>query len=59
MALVTGPGTAAGQENPSRNVAQGTFAQIMAGTGSYLVLRYGSLGSISGSTYSSTTGYSY
>lgn len=40
MAIVTGPGTAIGQENPSRNVAQGTFSQIMAGTGAYLVLRY-------------------
>lgn len=59
MAVVTGPGTAVGQENPTRNVAQGTFAQIMAGTGSYLVLRYGSLGSVTGSTYTSTTGYSY
>jgi cell wall-associated NlpC family hydrolase len=40
MAIVTAPGMAIGQENPSRNVAQGTFAQIMAGTGAYLVLRY-------------------
>lgn len=59
MAVVTGPGQAVGQENPSRNVAQGTFAQIMAGTGSYLVLRYGSLGSVTGNQYTSTTGYTY
>lgn len=59
MAVVTGPGQAVGQENPSRNVAQGSFADIMAGTGSYLVLRYGSLGSVAGNQYTSTTGYTY
>jgi cell wall-associated NlpC family hydrolase len=40
MAIVTGPGTAVGQQNPSRNVAQGPFSSIMAGTGAYLCLRY-------------------
>jgi cell wall-associated NlpC family hydrolase len=41
MAVVTGPGTAIGQQNPLRNVAEGTFASIMSGTGAYLCLRYG------------------
>jgi cell wall-associated NlpC family hydrolase len=40
MAVVTGPGTAMGQQNPRRNVATGTFDSIMAGTGAYLVLRF-------------------
>ena len=31
---------AIGQENPRRNVAVGTFADLMAGTGSYVCLRY-------------------
>jgi hypothetical protein len=44
MAIVTGPDAAIGQENPSRNVAQGSFAAIMAGTGPYLVLRFFTIG---------------
>lgn len=46
MAVVTGPNAAIGQENPSRNVATGTFAAIMSGTGSYLVLRYNGTGAL-------------
>jgi cell wall-associated NlpC family hydrolase len=40
MSVVTAPGMAIGQQNPSRNVAQGPFSSIMAGTGPYLCLRY-------------------
>lgn len=32
--------TAIGQENPTRNVRIGTFSDLMAGTGSYVALRY-------------------
>lgn len=35
IAIVTGPGTAIGQENPRVNVREGSFASIMALTGTY------------------------
>jgi cell wall-associated NlpC family hydrolase len=40
MVIVTGPDQAIGQENPTRNVATGSFASLMAGTGPYLCLRF-------------------
>ena len=40
MAIVMGPDQAIGQQNPFRNVAQDSFASIMAGTGAYLCLRF-------------------
>ena len=40
MAIVTGPNQAIGQQNPRSNVRTGTFADIMFGTGPYVVLRF-------------------
>jgi cell wall-associated NlpC family hydrolase len=40
MALVTSPGQAIGQQNSRSNVHVSTFASIMAGTGTYIAMRY-------------------
>lgn len=44
MVILTGPGTAIGQENPTRNVQTGTVAGLMSGTGPYVYLRYADAG---------------
>lgn len=38
--IITGPGTAIGQENPSSNVKTGSVDSLMSGTGSYVIRRY-------------------
>lgn len=40
MVVITGNGTAIGQENPTRNVQAGNLDDLMAGTGAYLMRRY-------------------
>lgn len=40
MAVVVRPGYAIGQQNPSSNVQEGPFSQIMAGKSSYIAMRY-------------------
>jgi hypothetical protein len=40
MVLITGNGTAIGQENPRRNVQEGSLSDLMSGTGPYVVRRY-------------------
>ncbi len=40
MIVATGPGTGIGQQNGRRNVQEGTIADLMAGTGTYVCLRY-------------------
>lgn len=44
MVILTGPGVAIGQENPTRNVQTGTVASLMSGTGPYVYLRYAGAG---------------
>jgi len=40
MAIVTAPGQAIGQQNPSSNVQKGSFEQIMSGKPSFIAMRY-------------------
>lgn len=40
MVLVTGKGTAIGQQNSRRNVQRGTVSDLMANSGSYIYKRY-------------------
>lgn len=48
MVCVTGPGMAVGQENPRRNVVAGSIADLMSGTGSYVILRYRGSATVTG-----------
>jgi len=40
MVLVTGNGTAIGQQNPRRNVQEGSIRDLMSGSGPYVFRRY-------------------
>lgn len=58
MVLVTGPGTAIGQQNPRRNVQTGSISELMHGTGGYKIKRYKGGANITFAGYTEQAGFS-